>query len=91
MEIWFALHCTAMDVEQSGLDGFVLQQMSRDRVWTALCYGRKNIQFGSSLWMLWICFGLLCAAINVGVSALEHFELVQMFGYLVWTALGLPQ
>jgi len=41
--------------------------------------------------MLWICYGLLCAAINVGGSSLECFELVQMFGYLVWTALGLSQ
>jgi hypothetical protein len=37
LEIWFALHCTAMDVAQSGLDGFVLLQMLRDMVCTALC------------------------------------------------------
>lgn len=76
-----------MDVAQSGLDGFVLLQMLRDLVCTALCcYGYKNIWFESSVCMLWICYGLLCAAINVGGSGLECFELLRMFGYLVWTA-----
>lgn len=55
LEIWFALHCTATDVAQSGLYCFVLLQMLRDLVCAALCcYGCKNISFGSSVWMLWI-------------------------------------
>jgi hypothetical protein len=81
LEIWFALHCTAMDVAQSGYNGFTLQQMLRDLVCTAsCCYGCTNNWFGSSVWMLWVYYGLLCAVINVGGSGLECFELVWMFG-----------
>jgi hypothetical protein len=78
-----------MDVGESGLDGFVLLQMLGDLVWTALrFYKCKNIWFGSSVWILGICYGLLCAAKDVERSGLEYFELVWMFGNLVWTALG---
>ena len=92
LEIWFGLHCAAMYVWRYGLDCTVLLCMLHSLVCTALCcYGCENIRFGSSVSMLWICYGLLCAAINVGESGLECFELVRKFGYLAWTALGVSQ
>ena len=62
--------------------------MLRDLVCTALCCFECKT---SHLDPLYGCYGLLCAAINVGESGLECCELVRMFGYLVWTALGLSQ
>jgi hypothetical protein len=68
LEIWFALHCTAMDVWRYGLDCFVLPRMFGNLVCTALyCYGCCTVRFG---WH--------CVAIDVEGSGLYCFVLLWM-------------
>lgn len=102
LEIWYALHCIAMDAVQSSLDGFVLLQMLRDLVCTALCcYGYKNISFGSSVWILWIAlccykcwgiwFGMLWAGTDVWIFGLDCFgTIITIYHFVLEDITDLP-